>query len=64
VGGAGTPARHLARAVVAEVALLRTATRIRIRQTKHRSLPLSDFLAAVIADENRFPSQLSSFFTG
>jgi len=53
-------ARHLPRAVVAEVRLLRTATRIRERHAHDRAFSFFDFPAAVIAHEHRFTRHISS----
>ena len=53
----GRMAGHVGRAGVAQISLLRAATSICIRQTQRRALPFSDFLAAVVTDKDRLPSQ-------
>ena len=52
----GTPG-HLARAVVAEIRDFRAAPGVRIRDSECRSVRLVDFLPAVVANQNGFPSQ-------
>ena len=56
----GGPARHLARAVVAEIRGLGAPARVRVRHPHSGALALADFLAAVVAHENGFSSQCSS----
>src|SRR2546421_6678108 len=51
----GGLAGHLRRAVVAEVALLRAAPGVRIRQAQRCAFTLVNFLATVVANEHGFP---------
>src|SRR6266496_3171054 len=51
-------AGQLARAVVAEIRLLRAATRIREIETHRRAFSFRHFLAAVVADEHCLACQL------
>src|SRR6266513_4178737 len=49
-------------AVVAEIGLLRTATRIGIVDSHRRAFTLIDFVATVVTDEHRLASHDSSSF--
>jgi len=53
---------HLAGAVVAEVRLLRPASRIRERHAENGALPLADFLLAIVTNEYGLPGQRASSF--
>jgi hypothetical protein len=55
-------AGHLAGTVVAEVRLLGAATRVGIGQPQRRALSFTDFLAAIVANENGLTSQLKASF--
>ena len=54
----GRAAGHLPRALVAEIGDLRAASGIRIRDPQHRALRLVDLPAAVVANQDCFPSQI------
>ena len=56
----GWAAGQLACAVVAKIGCLRPSARVRVRQPHSGALALADYLAAVVAHENRFTSQCSS----
>src|SRR5439155_16300923 len=53
----GCVARHLRCAFVAQIGGLRAAPCVGIREAQRRTLVLSDFLFAVVADKDRLSSQ-------
>jgi hypothetical protein len=56
----GRTAGHLARAVVAEVGGFRAPPGVGIGEAKCRAFSFTDFLAAIVADENGLSSHISS----
>jgi hypothetical protein len=54
--------RHVAGAVVAEISLLGAATGVRKRKPQRCALSFTDFLTAVIADENGLTGQGGASF--
>ena len=57
----GRAARHLARAVVAEIGNLRPAAGVDVGDAQRRAARLVDFVAAVVADKNCFPCHSAEF---
>jgi hypothetical protein len=54
--------RHVAGAVVAEISLLGAATGVRKREPQRCALSFTDFLTAVVADENGLTGQGGASF--